>query len=73
MELRTGVPRGRYDNFVSSHSVRLSWADSGEDGDSVFLRNVGIPQLDHTALQPRRPTSTTQENCTGQVVARSSQ
>jgi hypothetical protein len=29
-----------------------------EDGDSMFLRNVGIYLLVHTALQPTKPTST---------------
>jgi hypothetical protein len=29
-----------------------------EDGDSMFLQNAGIYLKVHTALQPRRPTST---------------
>jgi hypothetical protein len=31
---------------------------SSEDGSSMFLRNTGIFLQVHTALQPRRPTST---------------
>jgi hypothetical protein len=31
---------------------------SPEDGDSMFLRNVGIYLQARMALQPRRPTST---------------
>jgi hypothetical protein len=31
---------------------------SSEDGNSIFLRNVGIYLQIHTASQPIRPTST---------------
>jgi hypothetical protein len=35
---------------------------SPEDGDSMFLRNVGVYLQVHTALQTIRPTSTRDRN-----------
>jgi hypothetical protein len=45
---------GRYQRFGEIYCLRLQ----GEDGDNMFLRNVGICLQVHMALQPRRPTST---------------
>jgi hypothetical protein len=41
--------------FLSLINYSLSHFNS-KDGDSMFLRNVGVYQQVHTALQPRRPT-----------------
>jgi hypothetical protein len=45
----------------ANHSTAMSGYHTifgPEDGDSMFLRNVGICLQVHTALQPRRPTPT---------------
>jgi hypothetical protein len=42
---------GRYEHFGESNF-------SPEDGDSMFLRNVGVYLQIHMALLPRRPTMT---------------
>jgi hypothetical protein len=46
---------GTIDNNVSEEHTASFRA---EDGGSIFLQNVGIYLQVHTALQPRRPTST---------------
>jgi hypothetical protein len=44
-------------NVSEEHRPAVS-VFSPEDGDSIFLRNVGTYLQVHTALQPTRPTST---------------
>jgi hypothetical protein len=39
-------------------TIFLRYVDISLGGGSIFLRNVGIYLQVHTALQPRRPTST---------------
>jgi hypothetical protein len=49
----------RFENLMEVKiSVLVIWVVRTKDGDSMFLRIVGMSLQVHTASQPRRPTST---------------
>jgi hypothetical protein len=50
------------------HRFGGTYTSGPEDGGRMFLRNIGVYLKVHTALQPRRPTSTFYLFADGQVI-----